>query len=194
MRHSLTLFLCGVLLLSVWPVAAQGEQAGLLDTLLGGGAIRENIVYREWLGDDDWVYEATIYGSRVQGIGYLEFSLTDIETGQVLGPQHDLAVSIINRDRPGIRQDFDAVYRDGTFLVDDIDFAQSGVHRVVLTIDDGESYSLGIYVYPSAPDAPPALIAFSLAAPLLLVVLLLGSYRLFNVRYLPEPLSKNDDA
>lgn len=179
-------FLILVGLFIALPAQAQ-ESGGLLDSLFGGGEIRENIVYREPLGNEG-EYEATVYGSRVQGTGYLEITLVDAETGEVISGNTEIVLRVM---QPSPRT-YTGVYQNGYFLFEEIDFPESRGYDLQLILDYTTTLKTRMYVYPSAPDNPPAFALGNILVPIIFLVLILGGYMLFKVQYLPEPRKKNE--
>lgn len=182
-QNLLTSILAAVLAI---PTAAQAESSNLLDSLFGGGEIRENIVYRQPLGPDG-AYEATVYGSRVQGVGYLEIALVNATTGEPIPPDTD----IVLRVRQPTPRTYTGVYQEGYFLFDHIDFPQSRRYDLQLRLNGGAPLNMRLYVYPSAPDTPPAFVLGNILVPVIFLVVMLGGYALFRVQFLPDPQQKS---
>lgn len=181
------LTLVAVLLVAV-PAQAQEEGGSFLDSLFGGGLIRENIVFREPLGFND-EYEATVYGSRVQGIGYLEVTLFNAETGEAVSDDTEIELKVI---QPSPRT-YEGIYQNGYFLFENIDFPYSRGYDMQLILDGRNTLNTRMYVYPSAPENSPAFVLGNIAIPVIFLVLILGGYMVFGVKFLPETRKKVED-
>jgi len=176
------LIVLSVLTVGVWPVAAQ--EAGFISSLFGGGEIRENIVFRYSL-DDDRRYLLTMHGSRVEGDGYLEIEIFDTETGEYVDGDSTLEVTL-GPARNSINRAESATYTGDHWLVDDIAFV-SDWYRMTVEFDGNEPYDAYMWVYPSAPETNSTVIAASLAAPVVFMMIVLGAFRIFGVQFLPPP-------